>query len=520
MKFWRSILHHAKESPTRLALGPVTYDGLRSAVTRVVRSLPDMSGKRVGLFLGNGPLFGVYDIALTLKGAVVVPLPGFFSTEQLEHLIVDAALDTVVIESGCDEGFHSLLASLDVIEADTGHLVSSSEEEDGGDGGDGQELVLSELSPSTVVKIIYTSGTTGSPRGVMVTLAALEAVTESLIERSEATGSDSHLSLLPLSTLLEIIGGIYVPLTVGATVTYLPAGGMGGVTADPSALIKAIEFIRPTTTIVVPSLLELLVRFFEEAGVRPEGFRFIACGGAPVAVSLLLRAEALGLPVFQGYGLSECASVVTLNELLSNRIGSVGKPLSHAGVTVSEEGEIVVTGPAVLAGYASGGKEFSLEYPTGDIGRLDEDGYLYIEGRKDNVIALANGRNLSPEWVEGLVSSLKFVKQVVVFGTGMEGAVALLVVDHEWLRSTAERFSDKSPVEELVDNPLIIKTVLDEIIAACKDLPDYAHIQRVKVLAKPFTIENGLLTHNWRPRRKEIFKRYEKDIERLYEEDL
>ena len=149
MKLWRSVLHHAGESPARLALGPVTYEGLKEAVTHTVRSFPDMSGKRVGLFLGNGPLFGIYDIALTLMGAVVVPLPGFFSIEQLNYLVADAVLNAVIVEKSCEESFRAIFASLDMIEADTAHLVSSNERDEG------EELALAGIEPSTVVKIIY-----------------------------------------------------------------------------------------------------------------------------------------------------------------------------------------------------------------------------------------------------------------------------------------------------------------------------------------------------------------------------
>ncbi len=182
-----------------------------------------------------------------------------------------------------------------------------------------------------------------------------------------------------------------------------------------------------TTTILTPQLLHALVAAVEAGHPAPQQLRFVAVGGAPVAPRLLQRAEALGLPVFEGYGLSECASVVALNTEGARRIGSVGKPLPHARVKFAADGEILVAG-ATLLGYTGAAPLQANEFwPTGDTGHLDEQGFLHLTGRKKNIFITSFGRNVAPEWVERELTLHPAIAQAAVFGEARPWNVAVIV---------------------------------------------------------------------------------------------
>ncbi len=519
LQAWRKVELLAALDPDRPALNDYTYKGLRDAVAAVYDSLPEVEGKRAGLLVGNTPVWAIFDIALTLKGAVVVPLAGFFSVTQIEHITKDAALDIVVVDENAITLSPGSLADIEVIDA--GVFLTAARDKYRASEEIKREVNYNHIPSDKVIKVIYTSGTTGGPKGVMITRGAVEAVTSSLAERSGASSSDRHLSLLPLSTLLEAIGGVYVPLLKGASVIY-PPGSIREVAADPRRLLGIIKDLRPTTTTLVPALLQAFVAIGEAVpGLMPGSFRYIACGGAPVPLALLERAAELGLPVFQGYGLSECVSVVAVNSPEDNRPGSVGRPLPHALVRLSPEGEIIVGGEGVMAGYVGRDDEaFLKEVSTGDTGYMDEDGYLYVTGRKDNVILTSLGRNVSPEWVEKEVAMLASVKQVMVIGGEAEPFLSALVVpDENWLAEAAERLSaGNSKGDNAFDRETkfrLAEEMLKEIFISTRHLPEYARVKSVAIIMTPFTAEDGLLTLNGRLRRKEIMERYREAIEAL-----
>jgi long-chain acyl-CoA synthetase len=240
----------------------------------------------------------------------------------------------------------------------------------------------------------------------------------------------------------------------------------------------------------------VLVEIATAGGELPDSLRFIAVGGAPVSRRLLERAQALGLPVFEGYGLSEAASVVTLNTPQAHQLGSVGKPLPHVRLRIAEDGEIHVAG-AVCAGYL--GEPDGVpgdDWPTGDIGYLDAEGFLHLTGRKKHIFITAFGRNVSPEWVEREVLVEPAIAQVVVFGEARPFNAAIIV---------------PRPGSA-------IQAVRAAIDATNRRLPDYARIRRFLLAEEPFSVENGLLTGTARPRRAEIAARYAESIQSLYNE--
>jgi long-subunit acyl-CoA synthetase (AMP-forming) len=226
----------------------------------------------------------------------------------------------------------------------------------------------------------------------------------------------------------------------------------------------------------------------------PASLRYIAVGGAPVSAALLKRARGLGLPVYEGYGLSEAASVVSMNIPGQDCIGSVGRPLAHVGVRIATDGEIMVGGN-LFSGYL--GKPFGRmdEWATGDIGFLDSNGYLHITGRKKTAFATAHGRKLAPEWIESELTETSAIAQAALFGEGRSCNVAVVVPSNA---TTAAR----------------IGPIIDTLN---QTLPDYAQVGRWIIADEPFSARNGLANGAGALNRQAIAERYSQQIERLYE---
>lgn len=496
MQVWESIRRWAEESPDRLSISPLSYSELRDLVVRCHDALPEVKGKRVGLFIGNRPMWGIYDIALTLKGAVVVPIPTFFTPNQIRHIVEDSSMELAVIESAefsTSSSMDGIFSSMPVFKADAGLEVPS------------MPLDCAPLedihAPDRIAKIIYTSGTTGKPKGVMARLDAMEAVTASLAERTCSGPDDRHLSLLPLSTLVEAIGGLYLPLTGGGATMYPGVKEAENILFNPAGLRKALIDAQPTMLNLVPSLLEAMLKGARGSSELPSSLRFVACGGAPLLPSVQEKAKSLGLPLYQGYGLSECTSVVAVNGPGLSRPGSVGKVLSHADVHIAEDGEIIVSGKGLMSGYTDGTKKGLKNLPTGDLGYIDDEGYLYITGRKDNLIITNKGRNVSPEWVESVLYKNTNVRQVMVYGDSSSRVAAIVVPDSKWLEAVCP--DGKVGVEAE-------KEMMAEIDGTSEELPLYARVEVICLANEAFSVENGLKGADGRLKRKEILKAYDR----------
>ena len=308
-----------------------------------------------------------------------------------------------------------------------------------------------------------------------------------------ACAVERHLGVLPLATLLENIAGLYAGLLAGACVELLPMrtigfGGGGGF--DPARFLQTLHAHRPHSLILLPQMLLALVGAAEQGHALPAGLRFVAVGGGQVSPRLLQRAEALGLPVYEGYGLSECASVVCLNTPSARRIGTVGRPLPHAGVRIGDDGEVQVRGARMLGylGEAPPADALAADawLGTGDLGHFD-DGFLVLHGRRKHQFITAYGRNVNPEWVEAELVQQGPIAQAWVHGEARPENLAVLV----------PRRADCSDVE------------LEAAVAAANaGLPDYARAHRWLRAEAPFTPANGLLTANGRLRRAALAAHY------------
>jgi len=489
----KSLLWHIRSTDAaRIALDDgerqVTYSQLRTLVESELRWLL-RGGERIGLLAENGCSWAIADLALHEGRLINVPLPAYFTAQQLQHAVSDAGVDSILTDRPLyvsDLWPHLESAGVSKM---TGLTLLT---------GASRSRTRRAILPAGTIKVTYTSGSTADPKGVCLSANALESVARSLATVSAPLQIKRHLCLLPLPTLLENVAGIYAPLLSGATCFIPPSNvtGMHYSALDASRLLGSISSVRPESLILVPELLRLLVHAASQGWQVPRSLKFIAVGGAAVSQSLLEQALALGLPVFQGYGLSECSSVVCLNTPTENRLGSVGKALPHARIRADSEGQLWVSG-ATMGGYL--GQDplaFGAELATGDLGEIDTDGFVYIKGRLRNVFITSVGRNLSPEWIERELTQEPSIRHAIAFGEARPYPVALI-----------------SKARADVDDDAIDKAVA----RANTRLPDYARVARWALLPESPTLINGMLTPNGRPRRERILDRYTSLIDELYE---
>lgn len=487
-----ALCEAAAKTPQRVALEGgnsvmMTYGELVPIIGKIAERMRALQLRTLGLLADNGLEWALADLSALDAHIPLVPLPLFFSPNQLLHVIHDAGIDGILTDR--PQVLLPLLQAAGrsclVVEKLAGFSLIKL-----------QDPVTTAIPPGTV-KITYTSGTTGDPKGVCLRRSQIEAVLQSLLEASHARANDRHLCLTPLSTLLENIGGLYLPLLVGAR-TCLPGlqhvGLRGATELDVARMMSAMHAFNATTVILAPQMLHAMVVAVKCGAAIPPELRFIAVGGAPVSQQLLQQAQQLDMPVFEGYGLSECASVVALNTPAASRSGSVGRPLPHASLSFAEDGEILIENPGFL-GYLGQGAPLR-PWPTGDLGYLDAEGYLYITGRKKSMFITSFGRNVAPEWVERELTLQLPIAQAALFGEARPFNVAVIVPRPE----------------------LSAEDVTVAIKAINPVLPDYARISAWVMASEPFTVENGQLTTNGRLKREAIHAAYVHAIEQFYQE--
>lgn len=461
----------------------LTYQQLIEQVDTYATYFSGISATSIAVDLDNGPEWAILDLALLLAGKVAIPIPHFFSKQQIGHLISDGGVELLLtqtpdnyktVDSYCTSPFQLCGSNI--------HPIYINQP--------------AAAVPTGTVKVTYTSGTTSTPKGVCIAEQAIETTVKSIAQRAAVTHLDHHLSVLPLTTLLENLGGLYAALISGATVTLLPQpilGINGSSGIDPTRFIEQFEKSAATTSILIPQMVDLMVNAVESGKGEKLKLRYAAVGGAPTSNKLLERANQLALGIHEGYGLSEATSVVAVNAPGKNSIGTVGKPLPHIQIKIESDGELSVKG-SLFNGYI-GQENAALDadgfLPTGDLAELNKDGNLILKGRKKSLITTAFGRNIAPEWVEQELIIQPGILQAALFGDGRPWNVAVIVSHPD------------------TDVRQAIKRVN-------QSLPDYARIQKWIDAETPFSIENKQWTGTARPRREAIWSHYGKQIEALY----
>lgn len=439
-------------------------------------------GSPVAILADNSPDWIALDLATQELGITLVPLPAFFTPTQWMHAIGTSGAQSIF----CAQDAHAQALGFTRKLAGVGSLVLHEAMRQP------KQAVLDKVQ-----KITFTSGTTSEPKGVCLCTSQQWDVARALHGRLAHLGITRHLCLLPLAVLLENIAGVYTALLSGATTVCPPLAetGLSGASQfDPNVCLDTIRRHEAESIILLPQMLQALVAAAAPRDERLRSLKFVAVGGAKTPVALIHAAREKGLPVYEGYGLSECGSVVSLNSPGAERPGSAGRPLSNRKVRIAPDGEIEVGGEGI-AHYLGEPPKTAAWLPTGDIGHIDDDGFLNISGRKKNILITAYGRNVSPEWPESVLQGTGAIAQAVVFGDARPYLVAAVV-----------------PASPRI-GPEILQHAIDR---ANEELPDYARIGRW-IAVEPFTPANGLATANGRPRRDAIWQHHTQLLESLYD---
>jgi long-subunit acyl-CoA synthetase (AMP-forming) len=472
-----ALRYRAETSGASLAfhdgLTRLDYAGLAGRVAGVAEDIRSLNSPSViGVLGGNRVETVIGQLAGWHTGKIVVPLPPFLPAGQLRHIAADAGIAHILATPEQTDTAKRLAIPFTPISARMANWEAP--------------------ASSGAGQIIYSSGTTGHPKGVLLQSDQLTWSGRALAGAIGANQDDVYLSVLPLAFLLETISAIVIPILVGASARLEPvlAASFGEVSGGTLATVVALR--RPTCMVLVPQLLANWIRRLSgDVGTAPDSLRFVAVGGASLAPALAEKAWRRGIPVYEGYGLSECGSVVALNRPEGRKAGTVGKPLPGLDVRIVDE-EIVVGGPSVMDRYVQG-KPAGGSWRTGDVGEIDGDGYLTVRGRRDNVLVTPLGRNISPEWVEALLDADPRIACSIVIHCEGPYLTALLVPS-----ARGEEWFDRASHEDIA--------VL--ISACCAEAPSYAIPRHSVVVLTNELSAQGLLTADGRIRRRPVLDEY------------
>jgi long-subunit acyl-CoA synthetase (AMP-forming) len=472
-KLFESMKRHALEAGELLAVsdaqGQLSRCELFDSVTAFAADLKGQP-QTIGIYAPNGVGWVIAQLACALAGKIVVPLPTFFSPAQLGHVVRDASVELILASEQTAALAAQSGVPINVIDI---HRT-----------GDGLRDVIDGFG-----QIVYTSGSTGKPKGVRHQSGQIAWSAAALAAATGASASDSYLSVLPLPLLLETICSIFIPTSLGAHVHFDSDLAERAGRGDASGIAQAFGAHPPTTSVLVPQLLKCWVAELQAVGqTAPSSLRFVAVGGAPVPKQVANAAWRLGIPIHEGYGLSECCSVVAVNRPKERRPGTVGQPLGGLSVSI-DNGEIVVDGPSITDGYVGRGAA-NKPWRTGDLGEIDRDGFLTVHGRKDSLLVTAFGRNVSPEWIETMLLADPRIALCVVMGHGEAILTSLLIPS----RAGAAWFATATRAE-------IIELVSDR----CSEAPEYAVPRDYIVISFEEALNNQLIS-NGRPIRNNVAK--------------
>ena len=537
-------------------------------------------GDRVAIWSENRPEWNLADLGALALGAIDVPIYATQTRTQVEYILADSASRAVFVSPAFIQEALELKSRLPNLE----FVISLEEAQDCslriedlvdrgralyGEQPDLYERLWRTAVAEDLATILYTSGSTGDPKGVMLSHKNLTANVLNSTRWLHMEGRrELGLTYLPFTHIFERAVW-YLYAHTGATVAYAE---------NIESVGRNLTEIRPTVMTSVPRMFEKIYARIIERGLSA-GFpkrqiflwalnigrrwaekkdrgqyigpllslqhriadalvfkkwreavggnvtMFIS-GGAPLAPEIGFLFLAAGLPILQGYGLTETSPSVSCNTEKRNRIGTVGPVIDGVSLRIEADGEILVKGDTVMKGYynrpADNQEAFTTDgwFRTGDIGHIDPDGFLVITDRKKDLIKTSGGKYIAPQRLESLIKSSRFVSQVVVVGNARKFAAALIVPNMELLRGYAQlkdiHYNDQS---ELITNPRVIDLMARQVEKYTVELARFEKVKKVALLEHEFTIESGELTPTLKPRRSVIEKKYARVIDRLYREE-
>ncbi len=546
-----------------------------------LRRLGVRRGDRVAILSENRPEWAITDYAALCSGMIDVPIYPTLPANQIRYILADSGAVAIGVSSAPQlakilEIRHELPGLKHVIAFDkdaTGPNVIALDElyasgtaaDAAGEGKNfRQEALLAK--PADLATIIYTSGTTGDPKGVMLTHNNIYSNCADAIPQLEIGPDDSTVSFLPLSHILERMAGHYAVYAAGATINYAESIDM---------LVVNLGEVKPTIVMSVPRIYEkIYARVLENAlvspvkkriffwakrvgehcadlffaGQKPSGLlafqygiakklvfsklqarvggrlKYFISGGAPLPADIAKFFFAAGLPIYEGYGLTETSPVIAVNTPRRVGLGTVGPIIPNVSVKFAEDGEICVKGPNVMTGYYNK-PDATREvmdaegwFHTGDIGELD-NGMLKITDRKKDLIVTAGGKKIAPQPIEGMLKTNKFVANAVMLGDKRKFAIMLVVPQYEHLEPWAkQRNLAYQDHREMLGLPQVKEKMEQEVQGELQELAKYERPKKILLLEHDFTIESGDLTPTLKVKRRVVEKKYQREIDALYEE--
>ncbi len=539
--------------PSKEGFKPVTYAELGREVLEAAQGLSRYgleAGDRVALIGETSPEWVVTDWACQTLGLTTAPIYPTLRPEDAQHIADDSGAKLVIAQTdalgdkvqGIERASMRRDQSLPFFGA-PGHGLDPMD--------DGQiRQRLAAVGRHDIATIIYTSGTTGRAKGVMLEHNAFLWLCEQVRHTVEITEDDVFLSFLPLAHIFERFCGQSLTASRGACVAY--AGSLASLSRD-------METVRPTVMIAVPRFLESvqakieagvakqkplsqrLFRMTMEAGkARTEGrfsplgpildrvvgakiraktggrLRFFVSGGAALPPHVSAFYRALGLPVLQGYGLTETCAASALNAVADARNETVGRPVTGVETMIAADGEILLRGPSIMRGYHNLPEETAAcidadgWFHTGDIGVIEDDGHLRITDRKKDLIILANGKNIAPQKIEGMLRESPFINEAVLYGDGEMSLSALIVPEFEAVRAWLAESEPQAPKtgEELVLHPRVLTRIKEEIAAVNSRLADFDKVKQHRLCPRAFSVDTGELTPSMKVKRPVVRRMY------------
>lgn len=564
---------------------PISSTEMLARVRRIAAGLYALGlrrGDRVALLSESRPEWTLMDAGCLFAGAIDVPIYPTLTPHQVRYIVKDSGARVLVVSN--HEKFlqvREVLRECPAVEQvvffegegvqDNEGITLSELEQRGQVLAEERPRVIDDLTretdPDELATIIYTSGTTGEPKGVMLTHANLVSNLINSSSHLSFDEKDTVLSVLPLSHIFER-QAMYMYLYQGMAVYY--AESLDTIGAN-------LREVRPTILVGVPRIFEKIyarikervaakgkinsallswavaiakdyARFAVDRKPVPrvlalkhrlatrlvfskwrEAFggriRLLVSGGAALPEELGYIYLGAGIPIIQGYGLTETSPVITAGRLEENRIGTVGKPIRNVEVRIASDGEIETRGPNVMRGYynkpeaTSGVFTEDGWFKTGDIGTIDGDGFLRITDRKKELFKTSGGKYIAPQPLEQMIKGSRFVNQVVLIGDGRKFPAALIVPNWQQIDSYAQVKGIKAANHaELCRHPRIIDLLERQIAGLTSDLAQYERVKKIALLENEFTIEGGELTPTLKVKRRVIDEKYRSVIDQFYDE--
>jgi long-chain acyl-CoA synthetase len=523
---------------------------------------------RVAILSENRPEWAIADFAAMALGAAVVPIYPTLTPEQMLHMLQDSGARVIFISTH-DQlrkvlaiREHTLLEQVVLMDhVGTAGIVPMQHVMQNGPAQRDREFDrrAQAVGPDDLATVIYTSGTTGTPKGAMLTQGNLASNLMHSVDLYEFRPGKISLSFLPLSHITARHAD-YVMLWHGVTVAYCPF---------IDELAAALQEVKPQYFVGVPRVYEKFVaqaqakagsgmkrkiydwamavgrRHKDEvlAGKTPEALDWkvadrlvftkikqalggqsegFISGSAPLNHDIIDWFAGIGFRIFEGYGLTETSPVIAINNPKNYRAGSVGKAAPNVQVRIADDGEILVKGPSVFGGYWNLPEETERSFDdgwfrTGDIGRLDEDGFLYITDRKKDLIKTSGGKFIAPQPIEARLKRHSLVAEAALVGERRKFVSVIIAPQfpalEDWAKTTGVRFQTR---EELVAQDGVAELYRGVVNEINENLAQFEKIKKVLVVPEEFSIANGILTPTLKVRRRVLEERYRTQLDQLY----